>query len=82
MHAKIAVPEWRALAEHVDEPGLRGEAEGMAERLERLDEDAEQLARSEYDLTQRLITRGGWKPTALRQLQRLNSEAAMVIQGE
>ncbi|MBM4368749.1 MAG: hypothetical protein FJ102_21225 [Deltaproteobacteria bacterium] len=82
MHAKIAVPEWRALAAHVDEPGLRAEAEAMADRLARLDEDAERLARAEYDLTQRLITLGGWKPTASRQLQRLNSEAARVIQGE
>ncbi|MBM4391611.1 MAG: hypothetical protein FJ090_10860 [Deltaproteobacteria bacterium] len=82
MHAKVAVPEWRAFAQHVEPPGLRAEAEAMAERLARLDEDAELLARAEYDLTQRLITHGGWKSTALRQLQRLNSEAAMVIQGE
>lgn len=81
VHAKVAVAEWPFVVQRIDDPVLRAEAEAMVERLRRLDEQAETLARAEYDLTQRLIARGGWDRTTERRIQELNSAAAMVIQG-
>ncbi len=81
VHAKVALPTWGLLLPQIDDDTLRHDAERMVERLSRPDEPAEALARDEYDLTQRLITHGGWARSELRWIQELNSGAAMVIQG-
>ncbi len=80
VQAKLALPYWARIAPKVQDPALRTRTTQMFTRLGELGEPASDLARAQYDLTQELITAGGFDHKSQVWVDYLNSTSASVLQ--
>ncbi len=80
VQAKLALPYWARIAPKVQDPALRTRTAEMFTRLSALGEPASDLARAEYELTQELITEGGFDHKSQVWVDYLNSTSAAVLQ--
>ena len=80
VQAKLALPYWARIAPKVQDPALRSRTAEMFTRLSALGEPASDLGRGQYELTQELITAGGFDHKAQVWVDYLNSTSAAVLQ--